>query len=72
LGLLDSTTDTILFVLLPILSKVGFSIIDLYELRKLGRREPSHSAGTHSHGTAYPSGAAQQAARADEQVAANA
>lgn len=42
-GLLDSSTDTILFVFLPILSKVGFSILDLAELRKLGAREPSHS-----------------------------
>ena len=35
-GLLGRTTDTDLFVLLPIISKVGFSIYDLSELRKLG------------------------------------
>lgn len=39
-GLLDSTTDVALFVILPIFSKVGFSIYDLYELRKLAPRYP--------------------------------
>ena len=33
---------TILLVVLPILSKVGFSIFDLHELRKLGRVRPGH------------------------------
>ena len=31
-----------LFVILPILSKVGFSIFDLYELRKLGSVRPGY------------------------------
>ena len=34
-GAIDSTTEVALFVILPIFSKVGFSIYDLYELRKL-------------------------------------
>lgn len=34
-GLLGSSTEVVLFVLLPILSKVGFSIVDLHELRRL-------------------------------------
>jgi bacteriorhodopsin len=54
IGLLDRTTDVMLFVLLPIVSKVGFSIFDLMHLRRLGDEEPSHSAGMHTHGTAYP------------------
>ncbi len=41
LGLLGPVTDTALFVLLPILSKVGFSIWDLSELRRLGSKRPS-------------------------------
>lgn len=53
-GVIDRYTDVLLFVLLPILSKVGFSIVDLLHLRRLGAAEPSHSAGMHSHGTAYP------------------
>lgn len=43
LGLLGSTTDVALFVLLPIVSKVGFSLYDLSELRKLGAERPSHA-----------------------------
>ena len=35
-GLFGQMTDTILFVLLPIVSKVGFSIFDLHTLRNLG------------------------------------
>lgn len=54
IGLFGRETDIALFVLLPILSKVGFSIVDLHELRRLGAHEPSHSSGSHSHGTAYP------------------
>ncbi|GIJ80161.1 bacteriorhodopsin [Micromonospora phaseoli] len=38
LGLFGDVTDTALFVLLPILSKVGWSIVDLSRLRSLGRR----------------------------------
>ena len=37
-----SGLTTILLVVLPILSKVGFSIFDLHELRKLGRVRPGH------------------------------
>ena len=40
IGLLDGTTEVALFVILPIFSKVGFSIYDLYELRKLAPRFP--------------------------------
>ena len=42
LGLLDRTTDVALFVILPILSKVGFSLYDLSSLRKLSQRVPAH------------------------------
>jgi bacteriorhodopsin len=35
LGVVSQTVDTILFVLLPIFSKVGFSIVDLSLLRKM-------------------------------------
>lgn len=41
LELYGSVTNTALFVLLPIVSKVGFSIYDLSELRQLGSRRPS-------------------------------
>jgi bacteriorhodopsin len=40
LGLFGDTTTVALFVLLPIFSKVGFSIYDLHELRKLAPRYP--------------------------------
>lgn len=40
IGLFGKTTDVALFVLLPIVSKVGFSIYDLHELRKLAPRFP--------------------------------
>lgn len=39
-GLFGRETDVALFVILPIFSKVGFSIYDLYELRKLAPRYP--------------------------------
>ncbi len=39
-GALPIDTELALFVLLPIVSKVGFSIFDLYELRKLGAVKP--------------------------------
>lgn len=42
-GVLGSTTEVALFVILPILSKVGFSLFDLSELRKLGAVRPSGS-----------------------------
>ena len=35
-GVLSQTADTVLFVLLPIFSKVGFSIYDLSLLRRMG------------------------------------
>ncbi len=41
IGLYGPVANTALFVLLPIVSKVGFSIYDLSELRRLGRRRPS-------------------------------
>ena len=41
-GALSHEITTILFVVLPIASKVGFSLFDLYELRKLGRVRPGH------------------------------
>ena len=40
LGLIGELTETALFVLLPIVSKVGFSIYDLHELRKLAPKYP--------------------------------
>ena len=40
LGLLERGTEVALFVILPIFSKVGFSIYDLSELRKLAPRFP--------------------------------
>lgn len=36
LGLVSQTVDTTLFILLPIFSKVGFSILDLSRLRSIG------------------------------------
>ena len=53
-GVYGKGVETALFVLVPILSKVGFSIVDLAKLRRLGAREPSHSVVDHIHGTAYP------------------
>jgi bacteriorhodopsin len=35
-GVVGQTTDTVLFVLLPVFSKVGFSILDLGLLRRIG------------------------------------
>ena len=35
-GAVGQTTDTVLFVLLPVFSKVGFSILDLGLLRRIG------------------------------------
>lgn len=51
-GVLDSSTDVALFVLLPILSKVGFSLFDLSSLRKLARTVPAHHTrdGHEHHG----------------------
>ena len=43
IGLFGETTEVALFVVLPILSKVGFSLFDLHELRKLGQKRPSHA-----------------------------
>lgn len=42
-GVFDRSTDVALFVVLPILSKVGFSLYDLSSLRKLGARRPADS-----------------------------
>lgn len=47
IGALGDTTSVALFVLLPIVSKVGFSLYDLSELRTLGSERPSPSAATH-------------------------
>ena len=44
LGVLGSTVTVALFVILPVVSKVGFSLYDLSELRKLGERRPAPSA----------------------------
>lgn len=46
-GVLGSSTEVALFVVLPILSKVGFSLFDLSELRRLGARRPADSAEDH-------------------------
>ncbi|MCA1054163.1 bacteriorhodopsin [Rossellomorea aquimaris] len=35
LGVIGQAGDTLLFVILPIFSKVGFSLLDLYQLRRL-------------------------------------
>ncbi|MEP0548231.1 MAG: bacteriorhodopsin [Rhodothermales bacterium] len=43
LGVVGQTTDTVLFVLLPVFSKVGFSILDLGLLRRIGG-EPGRDA----------------------------
>lgn len=43
LGVIGPVTDVALFVILPILSKVGFSLLDLSELRKLGAKRPADS-----------------------------
>lgn len=40
IGAFDTATETVLFVILPIFSKVGFSIYDLHELRKLAPKYP--------------------------------
>lgn len=42
IGLLDDLTEVAAFVILPIFSKVGFSIYDLYELRKLAPKFPEY------------------------------
>jgi bacteriorhodopsin len=39
IGLFNQTLDTLLFTLVPIVSKVGWSIVDLSSLRALGSRE---------------------------------
>lgn len=41
--LYGETTEVALFVVLPILSKVGFSLFDRPELRKLGTKRPSYA-----------------------------
>ena len=43
LGVVSQPVDTALFILLPIFSKVGFSILDLGLLRKLGGEKGRHS-----------------------------
>jgi len=50
IGVFDRSTDLMLFVLLPIVSKVGFSILDLSELRKLGARRPGYASDQDGHG----------------------
>ena len=39
-GLTSELTDVLFFIVLPIFSKIGFSILDLYGLRKLGISNP--------------------------------
>lgn len=41
-GAIGTTLSIPLLVVVPILSKVGFSMFDLYELRKIGRVRPGH------------------------------
>ncbi len=42
IGFLGQTTETLLFVVVPFFSKVGFSIMDLQYLRDLAPRKPPH------------------------------
>ncbi|GAA4348876.1 bacteriorhodopsin [Hymenobacter saemangeumensis] len=42
LHLFGQTTETLLFVVVPFFSKVGFSILDLYFLRDLAPRKPAY------------------------------
>ncbi|MBM7660334.1 bacteriorhodopsin [Bacillus mesophilus] len=42
LGLTQNITDVTAFIILPIFSKVGFSILDLWGLRKIGLRKVSN------------------------------
>jgi len=44
LGLLDQTFDTLLFTLVPIFSKVGWSIVDLSSLRSLNEQKAPRGA----------------------------
>ncbi|WP_051881467.1 bacteriorhodopsin [Parvularcula oceani] len=44
IGIVGPTVSIALFVILPAFSKVGFSILDLYELRRLGDDRPSPKA----------------------------
>lgn len=44
LGLLDQSMDSLLFTLVPILSKVGWSIVDLSSLRSLNERKAPRGA----------------------------
>jgi bacteriorhodopsin len=46
IGLLNQSLDTLLFTLVPILSKVGWSIVDLSSLRALNGRELPQRART--------------------------
>lgn len=42
LHIINQTTETVLFVVVPFFSKVGFSIYDLSMLRELAPRKPPH------------------------------
>ncbi|WP_262922842.1 bacteriorhodopsin [Hymenobacter aerilatus] len=42
LGIINQTTETFLFVVVPFFSKVGFSILDLNYLRDLAPRKPAY------------------------------
>jgi bacteriorhodopsin len=42
IGVLGQTTETLLFVVVPFFSKVGFSIMDLQYLRDLAPRKPAY------------------------------
>lgn len=53
-GIIGQTPETLGFVVVPILSKVGFSLLDLSELRKLGERRPAPGA---THPTVHAAGA---------------
>lgn len=56
LRVIDQTTDTLLFVALPVLSKVGFSIVDLHGLRNL-EHVPSHDERVRRDGVPLAAGA---------------
>ncbi len=52
LELFNQTIETVLFVVVPFLSKVGFSILDLSYLRDLASRKPPHHHKTSGMATA--------------------
>ena len=58
IGLLDSTFEVALFVILPVLSKVGFSLYDLSALRKLASVRPTEAAAYSPADLSHPVGRA--------------